>query len=305
MNEKKLTEPLKPNEIELRIGSISALKGFSLLAYKTARTDRNRLDDVVGCMNWQNKHYVDAHNNVICKIGIWDEDKKQWIWKEDTGAESFTEKEKGSYSDSFKRAGFRWGIGIELYDFPFIWVKWSKWKKNSSGKDIPDAYIGEWAVNYDGKSYKDGIFITDKNANIVWSNLKNQNAIKTQEHDKPPKTNIPQLQKDIHQLLVDMKNDAVEGFETTELIKSTIKKHLRVEKISDCKDEKKLQAFYDLIYGKATQSELEIMMARKGLNMDEREQLVQNVCGCPLSACFDEKLVELRKAIMKMEAKNE
>ena len=167
---KKLTEPLKPSEIELRIGSISENKGFSLLAYKTARTDRNRLDDVVGCMDWQNKHYVDAHNNVICQIGIWDENKKQWIWKEDTGSESFTEKEKGSYSDSFKRAGFRWGIGIELYDYPFIWVDWTKgqWEERR-GKKIPKTKIGEWTIIYEGQTFKDGIKITDKFGNVMWS----------------------------------------------------------------------------------------------------------------------------------------
>ena len=33
------------------------------------------------------------------------------------GTESFADKEKGLASDSFKRAGFNWGIGKELYDF--------------------------------------------------------------------------------------------------------------------------------------------------------------------------------------------
>jgi hypothetical protein len=35
---------------------------------------------------------------------------------------SNTEAEKGEASDSFKRAGFNWGIGRELYTSPFIWV---------------------------------------------------------------------------------------------------------------------------------------------------------------------------------------
>ena len=33
-----------------------------------------------------------------------------------------TEKEKGLASDSFKRAGFNWGIGRELYTAPFIYI---------------------------------------------------------------------------------------------------------------------------------------------------------------------------------------
>lgn len=51
-----------------------------------------------------------------------DADKSQWISKEDTGTESFTEKEKGLASDSFKRACFNWGIGRELYTAPDMWV---------------------------------------------------------------------------------------------------------------------------------------------------------------------------------------
>ena len=56
------------------------------------------------------------------KIG--NEDKKQWIWKWDCGVESaFGDKEKGEASDSFKRAGFNWGIGRELYTSPFIFIE--------------------------------------------------------------------------------------------------------------------------------------------------------------------------------------
>lgn len=71
-------------------------------------------------MNWQ-KHY--SRENANCIVSIWDKEKSQWIEKEDTGTESYTEKEKGLASDSFKRACFNWGIGRELYTAPFIWIK--------------------------------------------------------------------------------------------------------------------------------------------------------------------------------------
>lgn len=92
---------------------------MSLLLYKDARVDQDILDETVGPMNWQ-KHY--SRDNANCIISIWDDTKKQWIDKEDTGTESFTEKEKGLASDSQKRSGFAWGIGRELYTSPFIWV---------------------------------------------------------------------------------------------------------------------------------------------------------------------------------------
>lgn len=110
---------LRADEIDCRI-SILQENGLSLLLYKDARVDQNILDETVGSMNWQRHH---SRDNANCIVSIWDKDKNQWIEKEDTGTESYTEKEKGLASDSFKRACFNWGIGRELYSAPFIWVK--------------------------------------------------------------------------------------------------------------------------------------------------------------------------------------
>ena len=109
---------LKAEEIDCRIAQISE-KGLSLLLYKDARVDQNILDEAVGAMNWQRHH---SRENANCIVSIWDAEKGQWIEKEDTGTESYTEKEKGLASDSFKRACFNWGIGRELYSAPFIWI---------------------------------------------------------------------------------------------------------------------------------------------------------------------------------------
>lgn len=109
---------LKAEEIECRVQQINE-KGLILLLYKDARCDMNILDETVGCMNWQRKH---GRENANCIVSIWDEEKKQWVEKEDTGTESNTEKEKGLASDSFKRACFNWGIGRCLYTAPFIYV---------------------------------------------------------------------------------------------------------------------------------------------------------------------------------------
>jgi hypothetical protein len=133
---------LKASEIDVRIGTISE-KGCSLLLYKDARCDMNILDDSVGCMNWQRQHTRDNQN---CIVSIWDGKKNQWISKEDTGTESFTEKEKGLASDSFKRACFNWGIGRELYTPPFIWVKkedvkiFDTGRKDKKGKPVYSTY---------------------------------------------------------------------------------------------------------------------------------------------------------------------
>lgn len=113
---------LSANEIECRVGSVSKDgKGFSLLLYKDARVDQRLLDEVVGAYNWQNS-YEEIKGVLHCIIEIWDEDKKQWIRKQNCGIESNTEAQKGEASDAFKRACFNLGIGRELYDSPFIWV---------------------------------------------------------------------------------------------------------------------------------------------------------------------------------------
>ena len=67
---------------------------------------------LVGAYNWKREH---SRENANCIVSIWDENKSQWISKEDTGTESYTEKEKGLASDSFKRACFNWGIIKQLF----------------------------------------------------------------------------------------------------------------------------------------------------------------------------------------------
>jgi hypothetical protein len=111
---------LRPDEIDVRVGSVGK-KGASLLLYKDARCDMNILDETYGPEGWQRKHEV-INGNLYCGIGIWNKEIGEWVWKWDCGTESYTEKEKGEASDSFKRAAFNIGIGRELYTAGFIFV---------------------------------------------------------------------------------------------------------------------------------------------------------------------------------------
>ena len=127
---------LKPDEVDCRVAQITE-KGLSLLLYKDARCDMNILDETVGPMNWQRSH---ARDNANCIVSIWDDDKKQWISKEDVGTESNTEAIKGLASDSFKRACFNWGIGRELYTAPFIWIPAGNYKAGVNKQGKPTTY---------------------------------------------------------------------------------------------------------------------------------------------------------------------
>ena len=102
---------LRADEVDCRVNQVvwtDYRKGCSLLLYKDARCDMNILDETVGPMNWKREH---SRENANCVVAIYDDEKMQWITKEDTGTESYTEKEKGLASDSFKRACVNWGIG--------------------------------------------------------------------------------------------------------------------------------------------------------------------------------------------------
>ena len=79
---------LREDEIDVRIATINQ-RGASLLLYKDARCDMNILDETVGAFNWKRSH---TRENANCVVSLWDENKKEWVSKEDTGTESFTEK---------------------------------------------------------------------------------------------------------------------------------------------------------------------------------------------------------------------
>jgi len=139
---------LLPQEIDCRVATINE-NGCSLLLYKDARVDQKILDETFGIFNWQRSHQL-IGDRLYCTVSVWDEDKKQWISKQDVGVESYTEKEKGQASDSFKRACFNLGIGRELYTAPFIWIgreKVSIGKRNDKFYTNDRFYVSD--IGYD------------------------------------------------------------------------------------------------------------------------------------------------------------
>lgn len=132
---------LRADEIQVRVAQVSE-KYTQLLLYKDARCDMNILDETVGAENWQDG-YETIKDNLYCRIGIWCKDLGQWVWKQDCGIESKENdgnEKKGEASDAFKRAGFKWGIGRELYTSPKIAV-------------LNDQIGGVKSREYQGKTY--------------------------------------------------------------------------------------------------------------------------------------------------------
>lgn len=123
---------LRADEIECRVAMING-RGAILLLYKDARADQKILDETFTPFGWKRTHQI-IDGNLYCTVEVWDAQKDQWIAKQDVGTVSFTEKEKGQASDSFKRACVNWGIGRELYTAPFIWIPAGSMKIQKKGE---------------------------------------------------------------------------------------------------------------------------------------------------------------------------
>ena len=149
---------LRPDEIEVRVGQVFE-KGVSMLLYKNARTDMQILDETYSPMGWQCK-YKEVKGNLFCAIGILSPEYDEWVWKEDCGTESNTEKEKGEASDAFKRAGFRWGIGRELYTAPRIWLS------------VATVKVGDNRYRLNNPKELNGIYVSKINTEEVNGKLK-------------------------------------------------------------------------------------------------------------------------------------
>lgn len=172
----KMFRLLRADEIECRVGQTKAGKGLSLLLYKDARCDQNILDETVGPMNWMRKH---ERENANCIVSIYDQDKCEWISKEDTGTESKTEAEKGLASDSFKRACVNWGIGRELYTAPFIWIGGDPDKLKYEKFTVAE-------IGYDDREEINALAIANKNGCIVY-----RYGNTTVKYQKPMKVETP------------------------------------------------------------------------------------------------------------------
>lgn len=114
-----LNKPFKTDEVEWRIQRSGVKNGkpwAMVLCYVQNRAIMKRLDEVFGCMGWQNTYKEWHGNSQLCGISAWDKDKKEWITKWDGADATNIEATKGGLSDSMKRAAVQWGIGRYLYD---------------------------------------------------------------------------------------------------------------------------------------------------------------------------------------------
>ena len=179
---------LTADQIEVKVKQVSQ-KGAVLLLYKTARTDMELLDKVVGPMSWA-VDYREIKGNLYCGIGI-TEDGEHWVWKWDCGIESRADgdgnEKKGEASDAFKRAGFKWGVGRELYTSPFTFARvetvqnGNRWELKNKFARFKVSEIG-----YTGRTVS-RLVITDDKGNVVYS-FGNTTPAQASQGDDIPRT---------------------------------------------------------------------------------------------------------------------
>ena len=167
-NKQKEIRLLRAEEIECRVAMINE-KGASLLLFKDARVDQKILDETFTPFGWCRSHQI-LEGNLYCTVSVWDEEKRQWISKQDVGTMSYSEKEKGQASDSFKRACFNWGIGRELYTAPFIWIPAGKIKIQKKGeKFVTSDYFSVKDIAYNERREISALTIMNAGNTVVFS----------------------------------------------------------------------------------------------------------------------------------------
>lgn len=194
MAEKKIRN-LNPEEIDCRVGAIME-QGISLLLYKDARVDQTILDEVFGIYGWQRRHNM-IGNELYCILSIWDDEKQQWVEKEDVGIESDYQKAKGAASDSFKRACFNVGIGRELYSAPFIYIPLNKVRMDDKNgkKAVKDSFSVK-SIETSTDKIITALEIMNQRGEIVYTyrlNRKQVEPVREEEPQEPLSTEEIQL----------------------------------------------------------------------------------------------------------------
>ena len=169
---------LRADEIECRVQSVKNGKATMLL-YIDSRCVTNLLDEAVGCMNWQTEFYS-VNGQIMGKLGIWDDDKKMWVWKSDTGSESNIEAEKGLISDTYKRLLSRWGV-TELYTAPRIQLEDDGY--NNTGYKVSE-------IAYEGRKITHLVIVNKFGKEAFRWDINGNNSVST-----PSPTLVPQKDK--------------------------------------------------------------------------------------------------------------
>lgn len=108
----QLRQPFTPESVRFKVQSRFGDAAL-IVAYIDARLVSERLNAICPA-DWWDEYENDG---AICHLTVFG------VTRTDRGVKSQTEGEKGIYSDSFKRAAVKFGVGVSLYSIPKIILK--------------------------------------------------------------------------------------------------------------------------------------------------------------------------------------
>lgn len=119
----RLRAPFPANTVQWRLGSTTKDKKRGLaIPYMNKKMIIDRLDQVMGPANWKDASTMNPDGKTVT-VELSLRIDGEWIAKSDGAGQTDHEGEKGAYSDAFKRAAMKWGIGLYLFDVPKEWIE--------------------------------------------------------------------------------------------------------------------------------------------------------------------------------------
>lgn len=125
-----LARPFAADQVRRKPLTVQGNKALAI-HYVDARLVAERLDEVVGIGAWKDSYQELPDGCVLCRLSL--RLGLAWVTKEDVGGESRQpdrgHKKKAAYSDAFKRAAVKWGVGRYLYGLKQEWLPYDPAKK--------------------------------------------------------------------------------------------------------------------------------------------------------------------------------
>jgi hypothetical protein len=127
---KALAAPFEASEVRFKPAVVSGNRALAL-AYVDARVIQDRLDEVLGVIDWQDDYECLPDGSVVCRLRI--RVGGEWLTKVDVGGPSEQpdegDRRKAAFSDALKRAAVKFGVGRYLYRLQSQWADYDPKKK--------------------------------------------------------------------------------------------------------------------------------------------------------------------------------
>ncbi len=125
-----LSAPFNPKDVKFKPQMVKNNRALAM-GYIDARLIQDRLDEVLGVENWQDRYDFLPDGSVVCRLRI--KLGGHWITKMDVGSPSEQpdsgDRVKAAVSDALKRAAVKFGIGRYLYRLPAVWADYDPIRK--------------------------------------------------------------------------------------------------------------------------------------------------------------------------------